>query len=103
MSPTPPYTTWNQSRSGAVAFALWLFLGTLGIHRAYLNRQGWLAMFLAGLVGWLISPIGLFPPAATRFGALLLLVPVGLVWLADGFRLFGWVADHNALIGLRTL
>ena len=36
-----------------VAYALWLFLGQLGLHRFYLDRAGsGIAQLLLGLVGW---------------------------------------------------
>lgn len=94
-----PNTTWNTPRSPLVAALLWLCFGTIGIHRAYLNRQHWLTMFLAGGFGWLASPVGLWPPAAGGIGGFFLLFPIAVLWLADLFRLFGWVADHNAIIG----
>ena len=84
-----PHTTWNTPRSPEAALALWLCFGTIGIHRAYLNRQHWITMFLAGCVGWLTASLG---------AGLVLLAPVAIFWLADGFRLTGWVADHNAVI-----
>lgn len=83
-----PHTTWNTPRSPAVAGFLWICFGIIGIHRAYLNRQHWLAMFLLGGFGWITAPVGL---------GLLVLIPVGILWLADLFWIGGWVADHNAI------
>lgn len=94
-----PHTTWNTPRSVGVAGILWLCFGTIGLHRAYLNRKHWLTMFLAGGFGWFASPVGVWPPQAGGFGGFILLVPVGLLWLADLFRIAGWVADHNAVVG----
>ena len=106
-----PGTTWNRPRSKVVAAALWLVFGTVGLHRAYLNRQYWLGMFLAGFTGWglinfswgmfLVAPDGGLS-LVLGFG-LLLLFPVGCLWLIDLFRLFGWVADHNVVIDRRHL
>ncbi len=36
-----------------IAYALWLFLGQVGLHRFYLNRVGsGVAQLLLGIVGW---------------------------------------------------
>ena len=106
-----PGTTWQRPRSRLVAVALWLAFGTFGIHRAYLNRRYWLGIFLAGFIGWgsaLLSwsmyLIGHVEGLALVYGfGLLLLFLVGCLWIIDLFRLSGWVADHNIIIGRRPL
>ncbi len=60
--PLPPHAIPQQQRqivvlahpkSMGVAYALWLFLGQLGLHRFYLDRAGsGIAQLLLGLVGW---------------------------------------------------
>ena len=43
----------TQPKSMGIAYALWLFLGQLGLHRFYLGRVGsGIAQLLLGLVGW---------------------------------------------------
>ncbi len=99
-----PGTTWLRPRSRVVAAALWLVFGTVGIHRAYLNRQYRLGMFLAGFTGWGMFLVGADGGLSLVLGfGLLLLFPVGCLWLLDLFRLFGWVADHNVVIDRRPV
>jgi TM2 domain-containing membrane protein YozV len=43
----------TKPKSMGIAYALWLFLGQLGLHRFYLGRVGsGAAQLLLGLVGW---------------------------------------------------
>jgi TM2 domain-containing membrane protein YozV len=43
----------TQPKSMRIAYALWFFLGQLGLHRIYLGRVGsGVAQLLLGLVGW---------------------------------------------------
>ena len=84
-----PYTLFRP-KSLPGAFALWFFLGTIGVHRFYLHRRFALPMLVLGLLAWIGVPfiLGLF-----------LLLPIGLWWLVDLFFVAGWVRDHNAAIG----
>lgn len=50
----------NEAKSVGVAYALWLFLGLIGVHRFYLGRKGTgLAMLALTIVGVATSPIGI--------------------------------------------
>src|SRR5215211_1060921 len=43
----------TQPKSMGIAYALWFFLGQLGLHRIYLGRVGsGVAQLLLGVVGW---------------------------------------------------
>lgn len=76
-----------RRKSGLLAYALWFFLGSFGVHRFYLGHIlsgvimlglttiGWLTWFF--LIGWL--------PLAV----------VGLWWLLDAILTYGMVEDYN--------
>src|SRR5215204_3658206 len=56
----------GQPKSMGIAYALWLFLGQLGLHRFYLDRVGsGIAQLLLGIFGWATVwfVIGLIPLA----------------------------------------
>ena len=43
-------------KSTGLTYVLWLFFGTLGIHKFYLGQTGWgVAYLLLGLLGWAFS------------------------------------------------
>ena len=53
----------NEAKSAGVAYLLWFFLGTLGVHRFYLGRKGsGLVRLHLTIVGWLtiVFVIGFF-------------------------------------------
>ena len=65
------------SKRAVVAYILWLFRGTFGGHRFYLERIGMaFTMFGFFLICWAITGIGM---------GLFLLDAVVLVWLIDAF------------------
>lgn len=84
-----PYTL-LRPKSLLGAFALWFFLGTIGVHRFYLHRSYAIPMLILGLLAWLGAPflVGFF-----------LLFPILAWWLVDLFLVAGWVREHNTAIG----
>lgn len=77
-------------KSIGAAYAIWFFLGFLGIHRFYLGRTasgvGQLLLFVVGLF---LLPIGV--------GALLWLA-LGVWWLIDVALIPGIVRRHDAVL-----
>lgn len=72
-------------KSVALAYVLWFFLGSLGIHRMYCGRVGsGIAMLALTVIGTATFPI--------LVGHLLLFV-VGIWWLIDLFLTAGMAAD----------
>lgn len=70
-----------------LAYLLWFFLGSFGVHRFYLNRSFSGAMMaILHLISWgtLMIAIGFL-----GFGLL------GLWWLIDAILIMGWVERHN--------
>lgn len=67
----------NEKKSDFVAYLLWFFLGTFGVHRMYLDRwvSGFFMLMLLG-IGTLTAPIliGYIP-----------LIILGLWWVIDLF------------------
>ena len=73
-----------------VAYALWWFLGVLGVHRFYLDRPksgvaqlvllafGWLPFF----VGWMV---------------------LGIWWLLDAYFVYKYATEYNSANGLSSL
>ena len=76
-----------QKKSALIAYLLWWFLGTLGVHRFYLGRVGsGVAMLLLTVVSGVLTVI--------LIGFVGLAV-VGLWWLVDAFLIPGMVKGHN--------
>jgi len=74
-------------KSVGVAYLLWFFLGSLGIHRFYLKQTGTaVVQLLLAVAGWLTIwiAIGLLP-----FGIL------GIWLLVDLFLIPGMAREHN--------
>ncbi|ANT59344.1 hypothetical protein AYJ57_02580 [Salipiger sp. CCB-MM3] len=80
----------NDSKSTGVTYALWLFLGLLGIHRFYLGRTGSaVGMLLLNIVGAFTWMIGV--------GFVLYFI-LGIWWLVDAFLIPGMIsADKDAI------
>ena len=78
-----------------VAYILWFFLGGVGAHRFYLERNGSaVVMLVLTIIGILLSVVGI--------GFIVLLVP--LIWeLIDAVLIPGMVSDYNnRLINMLT-
>jgi TM2 domain-containing membrane protein YozV len=74
-------------KSIGIAYLLWFFLGSLGIHRFYLGRTGsGVAMLILGALSWL----GTF----VLIGYLGLGI-LGIWWLVDAFLIPGIAAREN--------
>ncbi|WP_208560056.1 TM2 domain-containing protein [Marinilactibacillus kalidii] len=78
----------NQKKSAGVAYLLWFFLGTLGIHRFYLNRKASaIAQLLLTVVGWLTVVFAI--------GFVFLLI-CGVWLLVDLFLIGGMIKKDQA-------
>jgi TM2 domain-containing membrane protein YozV len=48
-----------QRKSIPIAYLLWCFLGTLGVHRLYLRQYGWALVYLCTgglfMIGWFVD------------------------------------------------
>jgi TM2 domain-containing membrane protein YozV len=82
----------GEGKNTIIAYVLWWFLGSLGIHRMYLGRTGsgvtQLLLLIFGIVTWFFG-IGL-----------LLLAILGVWWLVDAFLTYGMVREENEKRGL---
>lgn len=80
----------TQPKSMGIAYALWFFLGQLGLHRFYLDRVGsGAAQLLLGLVGW----------ATVWF--LIGFIPLAILWIwlfVDLFLTASMVREANLRI-----
>jgi len=82
----------GEGKNTIIAYVLWWFLGSLGIHRMYLGRTGsgvtQLLLLIFGIVTWFFG-IGI-----------LLLAILGVWWLVDAFLTYGMVREENEKRGL---
>lgn len=77
----------NNQKGVGVAYLLWFFLGSIGVHRMYLGRKGsGITILLLNLIGWLT--IALF------VGAIFFII-VGVWVLIDAFLIPGIVRNEN--------
>jgi TM2 domain-containing membrane protein YozV len=77
----------NDAKSAGVAYLLWFFLGTLGVHRFYLGRKGsGLVILLLTIFGW----------STAVFGVGILLLAIMAIWLfVDLFLIPGMVMKQK--------
>lgn len=80
-------TAYVEPKSVGVAFALWFFLGMLGIHRFYLNRPHAKTILILTIAGAVLTVV------VVGFA---ILVAVAVWVLVDAFSLSKWVSEHNA-------
>ena len=81
-----------MTKSLALAYVLWLFLGFLGIHRIYLDRVGsGVVMLVLTLLAALVNVI----PILGQIVALFLFLPVLVWWIVDVFLIPG-IAKNTA-------
>ena len=73
-------------KSLVLAFALWLFLGGLGMHRFYLRRRHAWTILVLSIAGVVLTIAGI---------GLLLLGVVGVWLLVDLLFIVKWVAEYN--------
>lgn len=74
-------------KSTAVAYLLWFFLGSLGVHKFYMQQNGLgIAYLIAGLIGWVTAVIGI---------GLFVLAVLGVALLVDIFIIPGRVQLVN--------
>jgi TM2 domain-containing membrane protein YozV len=84
-----------NKKSMLLAYVLWWFLGTFGVHRLYLGRTvSGLAMLLTAVIS-----IALTIVLIGFFG----LIVLGAWWLVDAFLLPGMVRQHNTRLMDRLL
>jgi TM2 domain-containing membrane protein YozV len=77
----------QNPKSTAVAYLLWFFLGSLGIHKFYVNKTGMGITYLAlSIIGWATTMI---------FIGWALLAVVWIMLLVDLFTLAGQVRNAN--------
>lgn len=77
----------NNKKSTGVAYLLWFFLGSIGIHRFYLNRKGsGITMLILSVVGWLTTFLII---------GFLFLAVVGIWVLVDLFLVGKMVKEEN--------
>ena len=73
----------KEKKDSTVAWMLWLFLGSMGIHAFYLNRnKRGIAYLILGALAW--PTLGLT--------ALIM----GILWIVDATQINKWVARNNA-------
>jgi TM2 domain-containing membrane protein YozV len=81
-----------EGKNTIIAYVLWWFLGSLGIHRMYLGRTGsgvaQLLLLIFGIITWFFG-----------IGVLLLAI-LGIWWLVDAFLTYGMVREENERRGL---
>jgi len=83
-----------EGKNTIIAYALWWFLGSLGIHRMYLGRTGsGVAQLMLMIFGIITLYLGV--------GFLLLLI-LGIWWLIDAFLTYGIVKEENEKQGLSS-
>ena len=81
-----------MTKSLALAYVLWLFLGLIGVHRIYLGRVGsGVTMLILTLLAGVFSLV----PILGWIVALFVLVPVGVWWIVDVFLIPG-IAKNTA-------
>jgi len=82
-----------HKKSVVLAYFLWFFLGSFGVHRFYLKSTlGGLAQLLLLVVGAITAPIGI--------GHLFLGI-LGLWWLLDAFLIPGINRKNNLRLASR--
>lgn len=102
----------NEKKSSLTAYALWFFLGYLGVHHFYLGRtKTGLFYLLGGIIGWICLGSGFIAIEAGGVGSdastgggfamilggiLVLLVGIGLI--IDLFRIPGFIDKHRAAL-----
>jgi hypothetical protein len=85
----------KYKKSTGLAYVLWFFLGTLGIHKFYIGKTGWgIIYLLMGIIGWGALIIGLAGVAVEESSmgagiiiAIILLSLLGIFLLIDVFTI----------------
>lgn len=78
----------GRGKNLTTAYLLWFFLGLLFVHRFYLKRGG--GVFLAATL------ISIFL-CVVLIGFIFLFI-LGIIWLADAFRMSGFVQEYNGTL-----
>ena len=77
----------SRSKNAVLAYLMWLFLGTLGLHNFYLGRTGpAIAQLILGLVGWITIWLLI---------GLIFLIPLWIWLLVELFFIHKWVQERN--------
>lgn len=79
-----------RKKDALVAYLLWFFLSTLGVHRIYCNRVA------SGVVMLVISLVSI--PLCFVLIGFVTLFAVGVWWIIDAFLIPGWIQQHNELL-----
>lgn len=70
-----------------LAYLLWFFLGSFGVHRLYMGRTfSGLLMALLHVASWALTIV---------FIGFIGLGVIGLWWLIDAILIIGWVERYN--------
>lgn len=70
-----------------LAYILWFFLGSFGVHRLYMGRtSSGILMALLHVISWALT---IFLIGFVGLGL------VGLWWFIDAILIMGWVEKHN--------
>lgn len=79
----------KYQKSVGLAYVLWFFLGTLGIHQYFIGKAGRGTLYLVGgICGWILLIVGLVATtaAAVVIGIVLLAI-IGILLLIDLFTI----------------
>jgi TM2 domain-containing membrane protein YozV len=83
----------KHKKSAGVAYVLWFFLGTLGIHKFYLGRAGvGVVYLLLGVAAWISLGVGIAAATDAGIGAgmlvfIVLISVLGILLLVDLFSI----------------
>ncbi|TDQ37143.1 TM2 domain-containing protein [Aureibacillus halotolerans] len=77
----------NYGKDKVVAYLLWFFVGSIGVHHFYMGRTGvGIGQLLLNITSWILL---IFVVGLVGFFAL------GIWWFVDALLLSGWVDKYN--------
>lgn len=79
-----------RKKDALVAYLLWFFLSTLGVHRFYCNRVG------SGVAMLVITLVSL--PLMFVLIGFVTYFAVAIWWIVDAFLIPSWIQRHNELL-----
>ena len=78
----------RSKKSTGIAYLLWFFLGSLGVHKLYLGKTGWgIAYLLLTVAGYATGGVGIVLSLGTAVFGLILLTILGIFLFVDLFTL----------------
>ncbi len=80
--------TYDAAKKDMVlAYIIWFFLGTFGVHRLYIGKTiSGILMAIFHICAWALTIV---------FVGFIGLAIIGVIWLIDALFLAGWVEDYN--------